>query len=112
MNYDFTLPLYHNAASLFSVIKCIKTYDELENYAASIGYELNADYRGYNDPNDHPNYQQFFALHILIGEINALNPSKGDVVTVYFDSSSDDVLACLFDDPDEAMPSDFHNIVF
>jgi hypothetical protein len=110
LNYDFSLPIYHNAASLFSAVKFLKSYDEIKNYAASIGYELNADYRGYDDPNDHDNYQRFFALHVLLEEIASLSPENGDVISVYFDPMGDDVLACFEKDSHE-LSLDYHNIV-
>lgn len=116
MNYNFNLPLYHNAISLYNVITFFKTFRQLEDYAVSIGYELSPDYRGYEDENDHPNYQQFFSLHILFGEIAALNPKKGDVLTVYYDQTGDEVLAFIADSDNDDMTelngNDFHNIVF
>ena len=110
MNYDFSLPIYHNAASLFSVVKCLKTLDDIKNYATSIGYELNADYRGYDDPNDHVNYQQFFSLHVLLEEIKLLSTEKGDVISVYFDAAGDEVLACFEKDSCD-LSMDYHNII-
>jgi hypothetical protein len=107
--------MYSDAASLFSMITFMKTYDDLKLYASTIGYDLNADYRMYSDPNDHDNYQKFFALHVLLGEIESLNPEKGDMITVCFDPAGDDLIAKIAGDSDDdmiEMQHDFHNIKF
>ena len=70
-----------NAKQIFDTIRQFNTVKEIKEWAASVGYDFNPDYTGYDDENDHPNYQNFFHLEVLFAEIG--NNPYGDYKIIY-----------------------------
>lgn len=88
-----------NAKQVFDAIRQFNTVKEIKEWAASVGYDFNPDYTGYDDENDHPNYQNFFHLEVLFAELRNLDvqPGSRSIVTIY-NQSANEILASSIHD--------------
>lgn len=79
-----------DALQIFDTIKQFDTMQQIIDWATSVGYDFDPDYSDYDDDIEHPNYQQFFVLNILIGEIGEI---KNGTYTIFYSDDDDELLA-------------------
>lgn len=88
-----------NAKQIFDAIRQFNTVQEIKEWAASVGYDFNPDYTGYDDENDHPNYQNFFHLEVLFAEIKCLDVQPGTrSIMIIYNQSGNEILAASIND--------------
>lgn len=88
------------AQDLFNSVKQFNTAAEIKEWAASVGYDFNPDYTGYDDENDHPNYQDFFHLDVLLAEMRCLDvqPGSRSIMIIYNQSGNEILASSIHDD--------------
>ena len=88
-----------NAKQIFDAIRQFNTVKEIKEWAASVGYDFNPDYTGYDDENDHPNYQNFFHLEVLFEEMRYLDvkPGSRSIVIIYHQSGNEILASSIHD---------------